>query len=89
MTLPTIHMNGTSLRHLQEANEKASGAIREAIEALAQTAPNGRDYYPQSNEAIHDAMEEHWARMNRLQLVRLELEHIGEYLADEELRRRR
>ncbi len=87
MTYPTIHMNGTSLRHLQEANEKASNAIREAVEALAQAAPNGRDYYPQSADAIHEAMEEHWARMNRLQLVRLELEKIGEYLADEELRR--
>ena len=59
------------------------------MEALAQAAPNGRDYYPQSADAIHEAMEDHRARMNRLQLVCMELERIGEYLVDEELRRRR
>ena len=55
MKYPTIHMNGTPLHALQEANQKACDAIREAVEALAQAAPNGRDYYPQSADAIHEA----------------------------------
>lgn len=87
--LPTIHLNGTSLATLAEANDKAHTAILEAIAKLAEAAPNGRDYYPQSPDAIYKARDEHYSRIDRLKSVLKELEQIGEYLAMEEARRKR
>lgn len=87
--LPTIHLNGTSLAALAEANDRAHYALLTAIAKLAEAAPNGRDYYPQSPEALYKAQDEHWDRINRLQSVTKELEQIGEYLAMEEARRKR
>ena len=87
--LPTIHMNGTSLAALREANDKAHTAVLDAIGVLAEAAPNGRDYYPQSPDALYRAQNEHYDRVKRLQSVAKELEQIGEYLAMEELRRKR
>jgi len=87
--LPTIHLNGTSLAALAEANDKAHYALLTAIAALAEAAPNGRDYYPQSPDALYKAQDEHYERITRLQSVAKELEQIGEYLATEEARRKR
>lgn len=87
--LPTIHLNGTSLAALAEANDKAHHAVLDAIAKLAEAAPNGRDYYPQSPDALYKAQDEHYERIQRLQSVAKELEQIGEYLAMEEARRKR
>lgn len=87
--LPTIHMNGTSLAALAEANEKVYYALLTAIAALAEAAPHGRDYYPQSPEALHKAQDEHYDRIKRLQSVAKELEQIGEYFTMEGLLRKR
>ena len=78
MMTPTIHLNGTSKESLTEALCEAVHAIHEAGRALAQTCPNGRDYYPQGNEAISTAMREHESRMDRLRAVVRELEEIAE-----------
>lgn len=93
MILPTIHLNGTSVKNLAEDNDRAYAALIEAIDALAQTAPNGRDYYPQGDidgkPALYVAQDQHSERMAMLLQVKRELEAIGEYLASEELRRKR
>jgi hypothetical protein len=47
MIYPTIHPNGTTKERLLETIEGASLALKIAEEKLEQTAPNGRDYYPQ------------------------------------------
>jgi len=85
MTRPTIHLNGTSLGQLIEDNERASSAIRDAIEVMSETGPNARDYYPQGDAAIAAAIAEHRARLDKLREVLTELEAIGEYLGEEEL----
>lgn len=87
MTKPTIHMNGTSLDRLMEYNQRAINALQEALETMAQTGPNGRDYYPQGPEAMQAAQAEHYARMLKVQEVMRELNEIGEYLGEEELKR--
>lgn len=87
--LPTIHLNGTSLAALAEANDTAHHAVLDAIAKLAEAAPNGRDYYPQSPDALYEAQDEHYDRIKRLQSVAKELEQIGEYLTMEGLRRKR
>ena len=91
MILPTIHLNGTSVRSLLDDNSRAHTALTEAIQYLAQTAPNGRDYYPQGDidgtPALYIAQDQHSERMAKLLQVKRELEQIADYLAGEELRR--
>ena len=78
MTHPTIHMNGTSKKELLEALEAAYMAIGEAKNALRLTSPNGRDYYPQSPDAINKAQDEHFDRMSRLTSVQNEMAELAE-----------
>jgi hypothetical protein len=87
MQVPTIHINGTSRERLLEALSDAGEALRKAREALAQTAPNGRDYYPQGLDALRAAEREHWARMEKLFQVQQELEYMAIAICDAEVRR--
>lgn len=80
LTVPTVHLNGTSRKELVRALTEAHAAILEAQKKLAETAPHGRDYYVQSAYAITDAIEEHCERMKKLQDVKVELEQIAEAL---------
>jgi hypothetical protein len=73
MITPTIHLNGTSAGELQEGYERAYRALTGAIEALGQTAPNGRDYYPQGPDAILKAQREHDQRMKVLKSVQTDV----------------
>lgn len=82
MMIPTVHMNGTSKDALTEAIREAVHAIHEAGRLLAATYPNGRDYYPQGNDAVHTAMKEHDARMQKLRDVVTELETLHEAILD-------
>lgn len=45
MTLPTIHLNGTSAKELTEGYHAARIAMERAITALAKVEFNARDYY--------------------------------------------
>jgi hypothetical protein len=82
MMLPTIHMNGTSARALLEGYCNAISAIHDALDALARTAPNGRDYYPQGHDACINADREHDARKHALIKVLNELQVLAEHVAD-------
>jgi hypothetical protein len=77
LTIPTIHLNGTSRKGLLDPMREAVHKLHEAGTALAQTAPHGRDYYPQSGEAIYAAQKEHQARMAKIRSVVDELEEIA------------
>lgn len=74
MMTPSIHLNGTSGERLLEDNLKAIRALQDAVEALQNAAPNGRDYYVQSSadyrvvwqQAYSAARSEHEARLHRL-----------------------
>lgn len=80
LTLPTIHLNGTARSDLQEQAGGAMDALRTAMEGLRRMAPNGRDYYPQGNDAITNATRQHQSRMERVGSVMAELEAIQEHL---------
>ena len=82
LALPTVHLNGTSSADLLGALCNAADAVRAAIEAHAQTFPNGRDYYPQGDRAIHAATEQHSARWHKLNEVREELTSIALAILD-------
>ena len=81
MTLPTIHRNGTHAGDLLEGVLDAKLAINDAIAKLREAMPNGRDYYPQGNDAINQALREHAAREQRLSDVIAELDQIAEHIA--------
>lgn len=76
MIVPTIHMNGTSKESLLRGWDKAYVAINDAMNALAEAGPNGRDFYPQGPEALAIAIKEHSARMTKLDEVRSELQEL-------------
>ena len=80
LELPTIHLNGTSKERLLEAINDAYWKIGEAQRALAETAPNGRDYYtPQRDyDRLAKATEEHYSRMAKLHSILTELEELAE-----------
>ena len=74
MQLPTVHYNGTSKEELIKQLCHAANSIDTAFDALRQTAPNGRDYYPQGPEAFERAIIQHRDRMARLDAIKEELE---------------
>jgi hypothetical protein len=78
MMTPTIHLNGTSKGNLLHYLGEAHSAIMEAQRKLADAAPNGRDYYVQSPQALYAAQDEHSARMQKLEDVKLDLEALCE-----------
>jgi len=73
MTTPTIHLNGTSREALEAAYRKAYDALYPAMDALRETAPNARDYYPQGPEAVEAAQDEHIERMRKIEDVYREI----------------
>ena len=73
MILPTIHMNGTSKADLLDRYMTAMLAVEAAIDAVTQTGPHGRDYYPQGDDALRQAQAAHQDRLKRLHAVVLEL----------------
>lgn len=78
MQIPCIHLNGTSKERLIEALCEASYALNAAYEALKQTAPNGRDYYPLGPQAMKQAEEEHFARLRKVDEVKNEIDALAE-----------
>lgn len=76
MTIPTIHLNGTSRESLMDGFEAAYYALGKAYDVLKQTAPNGRDYYPQGPHALQQAADEHMARLRKIDEVRDEISEL-------------
>ena len=76
MQLPTIHLNGTAAQTLIETLCEASERLEDAYSAIKQTAPNGRDYYPQGAGAIDLATREHLARLQRIDDVKKEIDAL-------------
>lgn len=74
MQFPVLHINGTSKEDLSSKYYAAGTAVNAAINALAATAPHGRDYYPEPG-AYERAQVEHESRMKRLHDI---YEELGE-----------
>jgi hypothetical protein len=79
--VPSIHLNGTSRDALIDGYVSAAQKIDDAMRALEDTQPNGRDYYPQGDGALMEAMTQHRDRVNRLKAVQNELVAIIDTLA--------
>jgi len=79
---PTIHLNGTSRTEMLGSYQDACSAISTAMRRVNATCPNGRDYYPQGNDVLARAIEQHVDRVVRLQSVLAELQEIAETIYD-------
>jgi hypothetical protein len=63
---------------------EASQKLREAIQAVSDAYPNGRDYYPQDVKepgSYHIAVAEQQSRLERLTSVLQEMEALAESVA--------
>ena len=76
-TIPTIHLNGTGFTTLRDEYAAAYDAIGKAIDALAATTMNGRDFYPQGPGAYYQARDERQAALDKLHKAK---EYVGEVL---------
>jgi hypothetical protein len=77
-TFPTLHLNGSGKTNLRNEYAVAYDAIDKAIDALAATTMNGRDYYPQAEGAYYQACRERDAALDQLRKAH---EYAGEMLA--------
>lgn len=82
LTLPTIHLNGTSRTMLTKGYQAAYAAVQDAIRAFHEIEFNARDYYVQPVGAWPQARTERDCAAAHLRQVRDYLEahliHLGE-----------
>lgn len=82
LTVPSVHLNGTSREELLRQVQNAGQAVFRARDALAKASPNARDYYPQGEAAYPAARAEHDRRARMLLEVEEELSQLPEAIAD-------
>lgn len=82
LEMPIIHLNGTSPKSLADDYEKALRAILKAQDALDETAPNGRDYYPGGDWAFERATKQHRERVDVLARLHDDIAAIYEHILD-------
>ena len=81
LSVPTVHLNGTSQTELLTQLTTAADAVRDAITAVQKACPNGRDYYPQGRDATQEALRQHDNRLRCMADVLCELVEIAEAVA--------
>lgn len=72
--LPTIHLNGTSAAELDRQQRAIGTAAYALLAALADGAPNARDYYPQGPEAFTAAQRAHVERCDAVRRIIADVE---------------
>jgi hypothetical protein len=70
---PTVHLNGTDGKVLENQLTAAVAACNHAINVLMDCYPHGRDYYLQDDTAYVWARDAHSDRLKRLIAVQDEL----------------
>ena len=73
-TAPTIHLNGTGYDTLYKEYKSAYKAVKEAINSVCDATMNGRDYYPQGDDAFFQARKEREDALEHLRIVEHYLE---------------
>lgn len=76
LTVPRVHLNGTSKKMLVETYTEAYQAIQLALSALKQVELHQRDYYIQPEGTWEVAVEQHRQRLSKLWAVAEELQDI-------------
>ena len=82
LTLPTVHLNGTSRQMLSEGYGNAYRALQQAIRAFKEIEHNARDYYVAGPVAWPQATTQRNVMRSHLRSVQQYLEahlmHLGE-----------
>lgn len=81
LVLPIVHLNGTSRGSLISDRRDVVEALDTARQALANAAPNARDYYPEPGR-FEKAVEQHARRMKNLWDLEAEIQAEVEALVD-------
>ncbi len=81
--MPTIHLNGDTPERLMDDLLAAGKALRAAMKALQEAAPNSRNYYVQGPDAYGKAAKEHASRQQRVQEVYNEIVEMAEYISEQ------
>ncbi len=76
VSIPTIHMNGTSAESLLKDLMTAYHATAQLQSAMRDVTPNARDYYTQGDEAATKARNDHATRQKMISDIRTDLETI-------------
>jgi hypothetical protein len=71
--IPLVNLNGTSFTSLMDQLRNAGGAVRVAMDKLAEAAPHGRDYQTAPSGTLQRAEAEHRRRAAALKSVYDEL----------------
>jgi len=77
---PKINLNGTSKEDLLRQCLQAVGALDEALAALREMTPHGRDYQTANSGTFELAAAQHRSRIERVTEVRREVETIAEFI---------
>lgn len=83
MITPQLNINGTSARDLIEPRREAMDHLMNAIEALSQVVPNGRDY-PGNATACTADREEHYDRIKAIKAIREAIYAEALYIHEQE-----
>lgn len=82
LTLPTVHLNGTSRKMLAEGYQAAYTKLQETLRAFQSIEFNARDYYVQDDDAYRIAVHQRGVAFQKLCDARDYLEahliHLGE-----------
>jgi hypothetical protein len=81
MITPTLNLNGSSADDLTLPRMAAYDALRDAIKALQQVTPNGRDYPGDNDQCVTDRGS-HYIRLKAINTIAAEI--IAEALAIKE-----
>jgi hypothetical protein len=74
--IPTLHLNGSAYATLRDGYMAAIEALQTAGTALADTAPNQRDFYVQAVPTFTQAVEQHVRRYREIERMVQELTEI-------------
>ena len=82
LTLPSVHLNGTSRAMLTEGYQAAYVKLQETLRAFQAIEFNARDYYVQGDDAYRTAVQQRGVAFQQLCNARDYLEahliHLGE-----------
>ena len=81
LSIPTIHVNGTSKRDLIHPLLAARESLEVALMKVAEACPNGRDYHLQGAGATQEALRQHNNRLHNIKAAYDELGEIAEAIA--------
>lgn len=85
VTLPVIHINGTSAKTLKDEIKVAVAAIDAAKKSIEAMTVHARDHYVKADKQSYEfARNEHIERLKRLQTTRDELTILWNGISDQE-----